>query len=81
MVELLLNVIENEADRLTPGNVGHYKNSIKCTANKVKAMLVQKPKYKCYRCKDTGVIDSEEFHGHTEGIVHENKQCSCQQKE
>jgi len=77
LTEMYLNVIISEAERLSSGNVAHGKASIKGHAEKIKSMLTLQPKYKCIKCKDTGVIISEEYRGHTEGIVGVEKPCSC----
>lgn len=75
-IEMWLNVIINESKTIRSGNVTHKAANIKGHAIAIKQKLNQ-PKWKCNRCKDTGQYETEEYRGHTEGIVTTTKKCNC----
>lgn len=59
-IEMYLNVIINEAENLGSGNTAHKAASIKGYAEGVKKIL-NKPKYKCYTCEDTGKVEDPAY--------------------
>lgn len=52
-IEMFLNIIIDQAKNLNSGNIAHKASSIILHSNAIRSKL-NKPKYKCYTCKDTG---------------------------
>ncbi len=76
-IEMLLNLIVDQAkllaDNKTTYSIIHNSNTIR--------KILNKPKYKCYSCKDSGEIEEGKYMGHTRGMEYETIPCpSCNRK-
>jgi len=74
-IELLLNSILNETDRVTSVNIAHYQSSIKNSTKQIKRLL-NPPKFNCYRCQDKGFIVTKEYKN-KRGVVEVKIPCNC----
>ena len=80
MIEMYLNVIINQSQNMSSGNVAHKAACIRGHADAVKKLLVG-PQYKCAICFDTGQVESADYEGKGQGVIHKLIACSCQKKE
>lgn len=80
VIEMYLNVILHDSQNLTSGNIAHRAASIKGHAEAIKK-IIGRPKYKCAICKDTGIVEDENYMGHTRGVELTSIPCpSCSKK-
>ena len=79
MIEMYLNVIINQSQNMSSGNVTHKAACIRGHADAVKKLLVG-PQYKCGICFDTGKVETSNYEGKGQGVVYKLVDCKCQKK-
>lgn len=64
IIGMYLNVILHDSQNLTSDNTARRAASIKCHAEVIQKMM-NRPRYKCAICKDTGKVEGSQFLNHS----------------